>query len=177
MTANDPRVLDLTAFDRPDGRSDRANECDLHTLRLALDLQLDAMLMTLGAAAHAQSRGDDEEVGVPWRRWLVEDLELARTLAAALLEGETAAVPGLGGGFANTTVETSLENLAARYTSMEGLLIGVLARPHTGQSWRGAATDALHRCRRRLVELHEHRRVVITASSGRTAFLPGELLG
>src|SRR5512143_2204062 len=101
MTFDDRRILDLTPFDRYDDRRGRNDCSDLHLLRLALDLQLDAMLLALGAAAHADSRGDDERLDVPWRRWLAEDLELARTLAAALVEGEAAPVPGLGGGVAH----------------------------------------------------------------------------
>jgi len=179
MTVNEPRVLDLTAFDGREARRTRStgSSSDLHLLRLALDLQLDAMLLTLGAAAHADTRGDGPGRAVPWRRWLGEDLELARTLAAALLEGESAPVPGLGGGFANARVETSLENLVARYVSMENLLGGLLERPADGQPWRPAAVEALQRCRHRLVELHAHRREVIAASAVPSGFLPGELLG
>ena len=102
MTFSDPRVLDLTAFDGHDDRRGRNDASDLHMIRLALDLQLDAMLLTLGAAAHAESRGSDGSEDVPWRRWLGEDLELARTLAAALVEGDAAPVPGMGAGVAET---------------------------------------------------------------------------
>jgi hypothetical protein len=177
MTTSDPRVLDLTTYDSPQSRHGRPHGSDLHLLRLTLDLQLDAMLLTLGAAAHAESRGDDVEGGVPWRRWLVEDLELARTLAAVLLEGEAAPVPGLGGGFSNSTIDTSLENLAARYASMEDLLGSLLERPQQGQPWRAAAAQALCHCRARLDELHGHRREMLSTVAGRTSFLPGELLG
>jgi hypothetical protein len=177
MSINDPRILDLTAFDTHDGTRARSDSGDLHVLRLALDLQLDAMLLTLGAAAQAESRSVQSDEGVPWRRWLVEDLELARALAVVLLEGETAPVPGLGGSVADTNVETALENLVARYSSMENLLNGVLERPHRGQLWRPAVTEALCRCRARLEELHQHRREVIAATAGRAGFLPGELLG
>jgi len=178
MTINDPRLLDLTAFDGHDDRRSRNDGAgDLHMLRLALDLQLDAMLLTLGAVAHAESRGADGTEDVPWRRWLAEDLELARTLAVALVEGETAPVPGLGGGFAAADRQKSLENLVARYTSMEKLLGGVLDRPHRGEAWRVAAGEALARCRARLEELHEHRKEAIAATAARTEFLPGELLG
>ena len=181
MTTNDPSVVDLTAFDRPfKGVGDRCARPDpgeLHMLRLALDLQLDAMLLTLGAAAHAETKGEPGEDAVPWRRWLVEDLDLARALAATLLEGEAAPVTGLGGGFANGKIDTSLDNLVARYESMENLLISALERPASGQHWRGAATEALHRCRARLTELHHHRRLVIASASHHHTFLPGELLG
>jgi hypothetical protein len=184
MSRTDPRVLDLTAFDRPTDRSNYPEQSDLHLLRLALDLQLDAMLLTLGAAAHAESRVATEpgdRGAVPWQRWLVEDLDLARALAVTLLEGEGAPVPGLGGGFANARVSTSLDNLAARYESMEKLLLGVLGRPTTGY-WRPTATEALVRCRARLRELHDHRRAAMAdsgaaSSANGSAFRPGELLG
>jgi len=187
MTTHDPRVVDLTSLDRPftaaggpgagPDPSSRPDPSDLHMLRLTLDLQLDAMLLTLGAAAHAETKGEPDQDAVPWRRWLVEDLDLARALAATLLEGEAAPIAGLGGGFAGGEVDTSLDNLAARYESMEQLLIGALARPAAGQHWRGAATDALHRCRARLTELHHHRRLVIATATHHHTFLPGELLG
>jgi hypothetical protein len=191
MTFNDPRILDLTAFDgHDDARNVDGCGSEPPQLRLALDLQLDAMLLTLGAAAHAESgvdlvhRGDDRARGddvargdVPWRRWLVEDLELARMLAAVLLEWETAPVPGFGGGFAPTTVETSLENLVARYSSMETLLSGLLDRAHCGQAWRAAATESLSRCRARLDELHRHRRAVITERAAHTCGPASETSG
>lgn len=176
MTLSEPRTLDLTAFDSYDG-SGRDASGDLHLLRLALDLQLDAMLLTLGAAAHAESRGDDLGAAVPWQRWLVEDLELARTLATALLDGDSPPLPGLGGGLTTDGVEASLEHLVARYSSMENLLIDVLDGPHHHRPWRAAASDALVRCRVRLDELHLHRREVISATAVRAGFLPGELLG
>jgi hypothetical protein len=181
MTTHDPRVVDLTTPDRPftaaGDPSARPDQSDLHMLRLTLDLQLDAMLLTLGASAHAETKGETDEDAVPWRRWLVEDLDLARALAATLLEGDAAPMTGLGGGFASGEVDTSLENLVARFESMEQLLIGALDRPASGQHWRGAATDALHRCRARLTELHHHRRLVIATASHHHTFLPGELLG
>jgi hypothetical protein len=181
MTTHDPRVVDLTALDQPVARvgtrSARPDPSEMHMLRLALDLQLDAMLLTLGASAHAETQGEPEEDAVPWRRWLIEDLDLARALAATLLEGESAPMTGLGGGFANGKVDTSLDNLVARYESMERLLADALERPAIGQHWRGVATDVLHRCRSRLTELHHHRRLVIATASHHHSFLPGELLG
>jgi hypothetical protein len=187
MTIRDSSVVDLTSLDRPlpatgtagaaPDRGVRSDPSELHMLRLTLDLQLDAMLLTLGAAAHADTKVELDEDAVPWRRWLVEDLDLARSLAATLLEGEAAPITGLGGGFAGGEITTSLDNLAARFESMEQLLVGALARPAIGQHWRGAATDALHRCRARLTELHQHRRLVIATASHHHTFLPGELLG
>lgn len=197
-TTPDPRILGLTRSDRPldspaviarayeprpeesgpDESGPRPDPGDLHLLRLALDLQLDAMLLTLGAAAHADGRGETS-VTVPWQRWLEEDLELALTLAAVLVDAEGAPLPVLGGGYAHNEVDTSLENLSARYESMENLLTDVLDGPSAGQSWRGPAGETLARCRARIVELHRHRREAIrsTAAEPSTPFLPGEWLG
>jgi hypothetical protein len=179
MTFTEPRSLDLitlATLGTFDGAG-REPSGDLHLLRLALDLQLDAMLLTLGAAAHAESRGDDLGAGVPWQRWLGEDLELARTLATALLDGDSPPLPGLGGGLTADGVEASLDHLVARYSSMENLLCDVLNGPHHARPWRAATADALARCRVRLDELHVHRRDVIATSAVRSGFLPGELLG
>jgi hypothetical protein len=177
MTSPDPRVLDLTAFDGVDDRRPRCDDSELHVMRLALDLQLDALLLTLGASAHAVSRGESDEL-TPWRRWLVEDLDLARGLATALVDGDTVPVGGVGGMLSHGSLESSLENLTARYQSMEKLLVGLLDRPAAGQPWRTSAADALLRCRARLEELHGHRREAIAATAAAdTTSLPGLWLG
>jgi len=155
----------------------------LYNVRLALDLQVDAMLLTLAASARHL------DVDVPWQRWLVEDLELARVLTGALVDSGVEPSPSLG----TTTSGLSthpLDNLVARYQSMAEALGQALARPSTGQDWRAAATHALHRCRTRIDELHANRSALMErraaerlAASGavdrhrRDAYLPGELLG
>ena len=177
MTTSDPRLLDLTGFDRPDDRQPRSEHSDLDLLRLVLDLQLDAMLLTLGAAAHAESRGDSER-RTPWKRWLVEDLDLARILAIALVDGDGAPVPGLGGGLAHAGPDASLENLMARFENMENLLVGIVDGLGAGRSWCGVAGEALERCRARLAELGKHRRSEIaTIALVNSQSLPGEWLG
>lgn len=163
------RTVDLTlevACRPPD-------HADLHVLRLALDLQIDAMLLTLGAAARA---ADDEPV--PWRRWVVEDLDAARMLAQTII-GEAADPPSsLGTGVIGVPPDDALDDLIARYSSMDDLLRSVLRRPFAAQPWRPAAREALARCRARLEELHRHRggQSVRRADPGRR-YLPGELLG
>lgn len=170
--------IDLRGLRASAGRPSvgKADEAELHLLRLALDLQIDAMLLALGAAAR---EGDTD---VPWQRWLVEDLAVARGLTSTLLVAEVEPVPALGG-VASGASHDALDNLVARYQNMEGLLVSVLRRPHTGQPWRPAATDALARCRARLEELHAHRAAQHSRAGGsggrsrRPGFLPGELLG
>ena len=160
------------------------DHAELHQLRLALDLQVDSMLLALGAAAR------DHTDHVPWQRWLIEDLELAQVLTAALVESQVEPTPALGGATSGMARD-SLDNLVARYASMEELLHAAVRRPHTGQSWRAAASHALIRCRTRLEELHLHRAAIheraaavrqagaesSTDPSQRAAFFPGELLG
>jgi hypothetical protein len=180
MTTIDPMeiyAIDLIGLDRAVARVSKPDDAELHLLRLALDLQIDAMLLTLGAAAR------DDAAGVPWSRWLVEDLEQARTLTTTLLEADVEPASALGGVHGSAAVN-ALDNLVARYESMEQLLVGVLRRPHSGQPWRPATTEALTRCRTRLAELHAHRAaaraaaVAVPVPAGLVrSFLPGELLG
>jgi hypothetical protein len=181
MTSPDPRPLDLTGFDTGfdphDDPQSRADRGDLRLLRLALDLQLDAILLTLGAAAHAETRGASSH-RTPWRRWLVEDLDLARSLATALVDGDGPPVPGLGDSLSHAGIGASLDNLATRFENMENLLAGALDRPSSGQPRRGVVGEALQRCRTRLSELRRHRRQEIAVAAAASApSLPGEWLG
>jgi hypothetical protein len=164
-------------------RTSHPGHAELHRLRLALDLQIDSMLLTLGAAAR------DPDSHVPWQRWLAEDLELAQELTASLVISQMETSPSLGAATSGL-VRDPLDNLVARYTSMEEVLRGLLARPNTGQEWRTTARNAQIRCRTRIQELHVHRaaaaeRAAAVRSAGeetldlhrRESFLPGELLG
>jgi hypothetical protein len=156
-------------------------------LRAALNLQLDAMLVTLGAAARARSRGEPES-GTPWSRWLVEDLDLARALATTLAEGDDVpSAHGLGGSLASTDVETAFDHLVARFENLQNLLVGVLSpsaqdsvpNPPVHDRPRGYVADALRRCRTRLTELHRCRREAVAEHplTPHPRFLPGEWLG
>jgi hypothetical protein len=109
---------------------------------------------------------------------LIEDLDLARSLATALVDNDGAPIPGIAGGGASSCVDTSLENLTARFENMENLLVGILDRPSTGQPWRGVVGEALKRCRTRLEELRRHRRQTIaTVAALPVTSHPGEWLG
>lgn len=169
MTEIRPRVVDVTVetMSRPPDAS------DLHLLRLALELQVDAMLLTIGAAARAF-----DEQQVPWRRWAVEDLDASRMLAQTLLEHDAEPPAALGGGSSGGGCDETLDDLIARYSSMADLLSGVLRRPYAGQAWRPVAHEALARCRARLEELHRHRgSAAVRRAEPGTTYLPGELLG
>lgn len=153
---------------------------EAHLLRLCLDLQLDALMLTLGALA-VDSAGDGSDSGaIPWRRWITEDVDLACTLAADALAGNAALPPTLGSDLAHAMPVTTIDDLVARYTSMQGLLAD-LARRAEGASAPPGIDTIVRRCEARLAELQQHR-LVATPPTGidlraEHQFLPGELLG
>jgi hypothetical protein len=176
-TANPPPTGPVTGRVTPDGG-------EAHVLRLCLDLQLDALVLTLGAAS-SQSRGFEP----PWRRWVDEDIRLACSLAA---DARTGAGPpsDLGSDLHRTVPGTTEDGLHARYTSMVALLSDLTARSRSadvGQEeqpyqWRLRAAGALQHCRERLAELETHPwRLSGHPAADRPlaehTYLPGELLG
>jgi hypothetical protein len=158
-----------------------------HLLRLCLDLQLDALLLTLGALAvdPAPQDGSASDTsagssGIPWRRWIGEDVDLACQLAAAALAGNAALPPTLGSDLSHAVPVTTIDDLVARYDSMLGLLAD-LSRRSDGASRPHGLDEATARCEARLSELRGHK-LVNTPPSGidlraEHQFLPGELLG
>jgi len=147
----------------------------VHLLRLCLDLQLDAMLLTLGALA----ADPGPERAAPWRRWLSEDVDLACKLAADTLAGNAALPPTLGSDLGHALPVTAIDDLVARYSSMTGLLDD--ARRLEGAQCPAGLQEAIARCESRLQELHRYR-LVNTPATGidfrvEHQFLPGELLG
>ena len=158
-----------------------------HLLRLCLDLQLDALLLTLGALAVDTAPEDrpasDSPAGasdIPWRRWIGEDVDLACQLAAAALAGNAALPPTLGSDLSHAVPVSTIDDLVARYTSMLGLL-GDLSRRSDGPARPQALDEAMARCEARLSELRGHK-LVNTPPAGISLrpehqFLPGELLG
>jgi hypothetical protein len=183
MLVSDPRRTTTDA---------RANERELegsaaHLLRLCLDLQLDALLLTLGALAVDTAPEDgpasDTSVsasGIPWRRWIGEDVDLACQLAAEALAGNAALPPMLGSDLSHAMPVSTIDDLVARYSSMLGLLAD-LSRRSDGATRPPGLDEAMARCEARLSELRGHK-LVHTPPTGidlRTdhRFLPGELLG
>lgn len=164
-------------------------ESAAHLLRLCLDLQLDAMLLTLGALA-ADPAGDEVRAAtptttpvpgaIPWRRWIGEDVDLACRLAREAMAGHAALPPTLGSDLGHAVPVTTIDDLVARYTSMIGLL-GDLSRRAEGAARPAGLDEALTRCEARLAELRGHR-LVETPPGGidlraEQHYLPGELLG
>jgi hypothetical protein len=175
------RVIDLTTH--PDDR-------DAHLLRLSLDLQLDAMLLTLGAAAAQQAatdtparKGPDVDVGIPWQRWLAEDLELTRALTATAISVDAALPPTLGGVRTHEQPAVVAEDLLARYESLCALLTDLVGgeEEEPGSIWQSSVHRALVRCRARVDELRRERETVRVPlhvpSREEHRYLPGELLG
>jgi hypothetical protein len=168
---------------RPSGHNLEASAA--HLLRLCLDLQLDALLLALGALA--ADRGQDTASspapavagGIPWQRWLTEDVDLARRLAAEALAGNATLPPSLGSDLGHAMPVTIIDDLVARYTSMLGLLQDLSNR--TAGAVRPEGIDeAISRTEARLAELREHK-LMATPPTGidlrAHQFLPGELLG
>lgn len=97
-----------------------------HLLRLALDLQVDAMLFSLGSRAALSrcacgQRSDTVDTcAIPWQRWLAQDVE-ATTALAGILFGEGTDLPaGLAG--AAETAQAAVAALDARYHEIVALL-------------------------------------------------------
>jgi hypothetical protein len=187
MLVTDPRRTTTEA---------RATERELegsagHLLRLCLDLQLDALMLTLGAlavdpateagpASAVSAPADASASGIPWRRWIGEDVDLACHLAGEALAGHAALPPTLGSDLGHAVPVTTIDDLVARYASMLGLLTDLSRRSEGGSKPQGL-DEAIARCESRLAELREHKLVNTPPAGidlrGERQFLPGELLG
>jgi hypothetical protein len=149
----------------PSAASGWESETETHLIRLCLDLQLDAMLVALGAAATQSlpsttrpttaAAQDGAAQAPPWRRWVLEDVEMVWALAADVLGGGAALPAMLGSDLDQAVPAAAVDNLVARYESMVGLLADILP-PDVSRSplpYRAHAQEALARCQHRLREL------------------------
>lgn len=164
-------------------------ESAAHLLRLCLDLQLDAMMLTLGALA-TDPAGDGATTpasttapvpgAIPWRRWITDDVDLACKLARDAMAGGAALPRTLGSDLGHAVPVTTIDDLVARYSSMLGLL-GDLSRRSEGAARPVGLDEAMYRCEARLAELRGHRLVETPPTGmdlrGEQHYLPGELLG
>lgn len=158
----------------------------VHVLRLCLDLQLDALLLAVGAAS-----GEPRPADPPWRRWVDEDVEVACALATDTRTGGAALPQAMGSDLDRTVPSATMGSLQASYGSMVTLLSELIARnrsPQAGpsgkgdESWQQRVDRTLEHCTARLAELTTHQwerpalRVIDQVNTDQT-FLPGELLG
>jgi hypothetical protein len=165
-----------------------------HLLRLVLDLQLDALLLGLGAAAVEATRMtsavpspvEPSATVPPWPRWAIEDIDLARTLAAETVHSGAALPATLGPEPGAQEEQIVLRRLIARYESMRDLLGDLLtrtARPQPGGQPAGQTHlhELMAHCQNRLVELRDLTRPELgrrkASYPSEHEFLPGELLG
>jgi hypothetical protein len=150
VSAPAPAAVQAEPAERRAGRS-HGSDADAHLLRLCLDLQVDALLLTLGAAAAGQGAASTS----PWIRWVSEDVQTACALAADVMDGGASLPTVLGTDLDHAAPTTALDNLVARYESMASLLADVLspARARPAGPERPGVREALRQCERRLGEL------------------------
>jgi|NGEPerStandDraft_6_1074524.scaffolds.fasta_scaffold154266_1 hypothetical protein len=127
---------------------------EVHVLRLCLDLQLDALMLTIGAAS-----GQERATDPPWRRWVDQDVELACSLAAAARAGGATLPPSMGSDVDAAVPTATVNGLRASYASMVRLLSDLVTRtadqtaPPGSPSWRQPVERARDLCVSRLAEL------------------------
>ena len=134
-----------------------------YLLKLCLELQLEALLLTLGSSAVASSPGPAGDSAVagsirgterPWSRWLAEDLELTRALTMDCVD-DGIPLPSAMGLPAGTEMQCGVESLAARYSAMSAVVSEMLERTDPVRHPMAAARLAQthRRCEQRLNEL------------------------
>lgn len=124
-----------------------------HLARLVLGLQIDALLLALGAATH------DTAERVPWRRWLLEDLDVARTVARAVtaMEGAEPRTPRTQAGAVGPVgADEALVHLVSRYEAAVKHLAEVQRTTSPGPMWRVQLAEAAERLQQRLTEVRWH---------------------
>lgn len=129
------------------------SDAETHLIRLCLDLQVDALLLTLGATVTGTDPGTP-----PWRRWALEDVQTACALAADVRDGGAALPSTLGLEEDRAVPGVAVDNLVARYESMVTLLTDVLPPGTTPPvPDRPRVRAVLAQCERRLHELRANR--------------------
>lgn len=138
-----------------------------HRLRLCQELQLDALRLSFTTAlleARAAGRPDDDPLHQPgmlhrpWRRWMVEDLDRALDLAAALAELSADAGPvgpGADRPGRRAAAEEAAEDLVVHYRTIQALLREVLegVRPLEPESVGRTVRSVLERTEQRIHDL------------------------
>jgi hypothetical protein len=152
-TASTPATAQTTGF--PDDQ--------LYMLKLCLELQLEALLLALGSSAVASRSGlaggsvvpgTPAGPGLPWSRWLSEDLELACSLTKDCVDDDIP-LPSSIGLPAGGGPQGGVEALAARYTAMAAVVGEMLDRTDPVRHPMAVArlVQTRQRCEERLDEL------------------------
>lgn len=171
-------------------------------LRLCLDLQIDALLLALAEAAREtvargaapatralpeaqplEAQAPGSAGATPWRAWLEEDVEHARTLAADVVERGGTLPAVLGSLPPRRGSRPALDALSAHYDVIQALL-GRVHRDVTSHRFDGGtgepwADRVLEHYRRRLDALRNWGLATarVVPSGHPREFVPGEFLG
>jgi hypothetical protein len=149
---------------------------DVHLLRLVLDLQLDALLISLGAASRT-SLGSSPSWAARWRSWLQDDVHTAQLLWTTLADTDVDGhMPRPGPGDADAAADDLRESLA----KIQDLLTELSQRP-TAAAWHTTIQEALSRRHTQLATMPSAPpRAAVNrggAKPQRRGWAPGELLG
>jgi hypothetical protein len=131
------------------------------------------MLLSLGASAAQTAKAADgtdsggaqpqrdpsQAQSPPWHRWVLEDVETVRILAADVMSGGATLPATLGTDLDQAVPAAAIDNLVARYESMTALLADILPPSASGSSapYRAHAQEILAHCQARLRELRSTR--------------------
>lgn len=133
-----------------------------YSLKLCLELQLEAMLLALAASSVA-SVPDDPRAGagagtaaddLPWAGWLTEDLDLTRALTRDCVD-DGIPLPSAMGLPAGSPSTSAIDAVAARYSAMAAVVGEMIERTDPRSHPRAVErlAEILARCEERLDQL------------------------
>ena len=138
-----------------------------YLLKLCLELQLEALLLAVGASAVASSSGrvgDSAITGtsavtsgasdLPWATWLTEDLQLTRALTRDCVK-DGIPLPSTMGLPLGSEPSSAVDALAARYSAMAAVVGEMIERtdPRSHPVAVARLVETLSRCEERLDQL------------------------
>jgi len=134
-----------------------------YSLKLCLELQLEAMLLALAASSVALVPDDPHDGvpagtpavnGLPWAGWLAEDLHLTRALTRDCLD-DGVPLPSTMGLPAGSESSSAVDALAARYSAMAAVVGEMIERTDARSHPRAAErlAETLSHCEERLDQL------------------------
>lgn len=138
-----------------------------YLLKLCLELQLEALLLAVGASAVTSlperaggsgvagaSIGPSPDSDLLWTSWLTEDLQLTRALTRDCVD-DGIPLPSTMGLPAGSESSSALDSLAARYSAMAAVVGEMLERtdPRSHPLAVARLSETLIRCEERLDQL------------------------